>query len=195
MSKIYRRICNFCGEEYIGHGKHYCSLKCAAKAHRKGEIKNCKVCGKPFYRLHCRQPVGKYCSKKCRAKGMIGFKHSEESKKRIRESRIGPKNPHYKGRFIGSTGYVMLLRRDHPFADCNGHIFEHRVIMEKILGRYLTPFEIVHHKNRIKTDNRPENLQVFVIDNKKQDYKITCPNCFHTFEYISLHNFLCNGPK
>ena len=64
------------------------------------------------------------------------------------------------GRRRLKIGYVMINVKGHPRAYRN-EVYEHIIIAEKKLGRYLEPNERVHHINGIKDDNRPENIMVF----------------------------------
>lgn len=52
---------------------------------------------------------------------------------------------------------------DHPAAQSNGYVSEHRLVLERLLGRYLIPGEKVRHRNQDRADNRPENLELMPV--------------------------------
>lgn len=100
---------------------------------------------------------------------------SIEFRKKISDVTKGEKNPNYGkrgsdasgwkgGRRKSSKGYIELYLPSHPFASKSNLISEHRLIMERMIGRYLNQKEVVHHKNGIPYDNRSENLML--ISNK-----------------------------
>ena len=90
-----------------------------------------------------------------------GFKHSEETKKKYSETRRGELHPNWKGgRKVNKEGYVFIKMPSHPCADSNGYILEHRLIVEKVLGRHLKTEEEVHHINNNHGDNRNENMLI-----------------------------------
>lgn len=74
----------------------------------------------------------------------------------------GSKNGQWKGgRSVASNGYVLIrVGVGHHLADVRGYAYEHRVVAETKIGRRLRPGEQVHHINGLKSDNRPENIEV-----------------------------------
>lgn len=111
-----------------------------------------------------------------RKNGFIG-KHTDEAKRKISAAHTGKvvsnetrrkvsesKKCHYNGmNGIGHTkphvsGYVLAYVPDHPHATADGYVFEHTVVLERTIGRYLNPDEVAHHVNHVKNDNRIENL-------------------------------------
>jgi hypothetical protein len=101
------------------------------------------------------------CGKKHIAKGFCSTHYRsykawlDKDRSYENRSRINPS--------LDKEGYVLLYLPDHPNASVNGQYSQHRLVMEQTLGRYLVKGENVHHKNGVRNDNRPENLEVWSI--------------------------------
>lgn len=112
-------------------------------------IMECLWCHKDFPIDGTRYRIGsgKFCSTSCH----VSNKNSQNK---------GEKHNHWKGgRIVTSFGYVRIYSPKHP-SNRFGYVLEHRLVMEKKIGRYLTKEEVVHHLNGVKNDNRPENLAI-----------------------------------
>ena len=103
---------------------------------------------------------GKYCSRVCKDIFQIGKPSLRIGMKQ--PSTAGEGNPRWNGgRSIHSAGYILVKRPNHPFATYNGYVREHRLVMEKHIGRYLLPGEDVYHLDDDKTNNSITNLELF----------------------------------
>ena len=135
--------CRECGKEFETKPSKadtvkYCSNACKYRAMETRVRCICQNCGSPFFEVPARlaRGYGTYCSREC---ANLGHR--------------GSGNPRWKGGRNIVNGYVVLSINGHP-------VKEHRLVMEKHLGRALTSDEVVHHINGIKSDNRIENLVV-----------------------------------
>ncbi len=166
-------ICKQCKKtfhKFASQKPIFCSRKCNQKAHIGFH-----------HSIETRIKIGK---SKIGNKYFLGKKHSLKTRKKWSIKRKGciPWNKNKKGymfkhakhRFADKSGYILIRTANHPHNDRFGYVREHRLVMEKHLGRYLKPEEVVHHKG-IKfpigsieniQDDRPENLQLFVNNSK-----------------------------
>ncbi len=129
-------------------------------------MKTCASCKRDF------EPSSRHkdCPK-CRAKQQktpcekCGTLNGRKYKKCINcHNGSGENSPRWRGGVVyHKKGYKMIASPGHPARMDSRHsyVFEHILVMEGMLGRYLLPYEKVHHLNGVRDDNRPENLELW----------------------------------
>lgn len=107
-------------------------------------VRRCLNCKSEFETLpsYLRKGGGKYCGSSCFA---------------IHSQRRG--GHALKTGTMKHRGYVLEWAPKHP-ANVKGYVYQHRLVMERVLKRRLTASEVVHHKNHKRDDNRLRNLEV-----------------------------------
>jgi hypothetical protein len=107
----------------------------------------------------------------------------------VKKRLIGKHPGNFIGYLISGDGYRLVYNPKHPFTNKKGYVREHRLVMEKYLGRYLKPEEVVHHKDGNRLNNKINNLLLFKNHKEHRLYH------YNMFNYIIKNNLLENYHK
>ncbi len=136
----------------------------------------CAKCGRKFLAAHGgNSQRAEYCSRKCGV--LAAYSRTPGAERSYKSARA------YQGGRLLSKGYVfVLVPMGHPGVQgtTKRYLPEHRMVMEQVLGRRLTKHERVHHKNGIRDDNRPENLELWQSAHpygQRSGEQQHCPTC------------------
>lgn len=162
------RLCEVCSHLLPKRNKRFCSLACYAEFQRQipgpevlqnlywDKGMSCGDIAKQFNVVESRISV-------LFKRHKIPLRNISEATKLGFSKHGGPKrgeeSHNWKGgKRIGTRGYVLIWKPNHPRADKGGYIAEHVLAWEEAHGKPVPRGWIIHHLNGIKTDNRPENL-------------------------------------
>lgn len=156
----YKIKCEVCGKEVIKSRAEwqvppkFCSNECKFKGQvgqtrgrKKNVVFDCLQCGKHVETYRGPKSIERYgypkfCNKKC-----------------LDAYQVGTNNPNYRnGVRQCKGGYIELWIPNHPAANGHGCVPEHRVVVEKHIGRFLTDEEVVHHIDGDRSNNDISNL-------------------------------------
>lgn len=154
-------VCGFDIKTYpcFKETKKYCSFGCKS-IHYKGRKLSDRTREK-MKDSNCKYWLGKKRSKETINKMRVASVGREAWNKGKKCPNIsGDKHPMWKSGINTTKNKIFIYSPNHPFQKRN-YVLEHRLVMEKHLGRFLKPNEIIHHINHNPKDNRIENLMLF----------------------------------
>lgn len=173
--RVHAKVCATCRSTFetkVGW-QLYCSPSCRYRARNARAPRTCEECGSEYRSADKRR---RYCSRRCA--GTRGWRHREAA------------SPRWKGGRVLSQGYIRVRATHHPRArPASPYVFEHILVMERMLGRYLERNERVHHKNGRRDDNRPENLELWKMKDppgvRASDYHCAGCTCERELDQIT----------
>lgn len=190
MIKCYCIIC----KKYIGlfhksQTRQTCSNKCytlLVSKNTKGKNNGNYKHGKTIHNecIECQIEID-YRANRCnKCKGKIlgklrkGTKLSKKTKeligKRSKEKFTKSYQQKIRNKFQGNkkitNGYILVKDYKHPHRNWSNDVLEHRLVMEKTLGRFLTKNECVHHIDMTRNNNSLSNL--YLCKNRSENLKI-----------------------
>ena len=152
-------------------------------------IKKCIICKKEFQSnyLHQKICLSEYCKKefikfhnhlsylknlrKCPECENLRDRNANLCRSCASKKRRGSGNSNWKGGIKkASHGYIYIKAPKHPHTIKEGYVYEHILVMEQHLGRYLIPEEVVHHIDFNPSNNSIENLHLFSNRQAHNDY-------------------------
>lgn len=188
-------MCEQCGRPIERFGKRFCSPSCASRSRRTNLPKPCQYCCVDFTPKWSKS---KFCSRECADAGRARKTtvptdtclecHKPLTLNQIQRRQLTcgrscaqkyrlSRRPRKERITVG--GYIFVWSPGHPFANSKGRVAEHRLVMEKHLGRYLQRHEQVHHKDGKRNNNDLSNLELWKHSQpsgvRARDYH--CPGC------------------
>lgn len=159
ISNYVQKACDHCGITFRARIRReqqpqkFCSRACQRLHAPKKEFV-CEWCGNKFEcdrrTAHADRGVARrFCSHACKI----------ESWQKNGKPWSGRRE-----RIVKANGYVDIHCPEHPSVQGKPYkrVYEHRLVMEKILGRYLHSWETVHHKDGDKQHNDPSNIELWI---------------------------------
>lgn len=179
-----------------------CSVECLSEYRKNQHLTQvkcvCPICGKEFWvkpyrvkRIKTKICCSKECSSKLQQVTYLGENNHQYGLK-------GPLNASFKGNLlIKSDDYIYEYCPEHPKANRDGRVRQHRLIVERNYDKFdpnyfihigdlhiLKDEYIVHHINKDKFDNRIENLQILTNKEHSKLHQLELKNIVNKYNQI-----------